>query len=169
MIQQKKTKFFSKVELCEFFDCTGTYFDTNLKPFIPEKACDKNGRLHYYHGRTAVEIFCARRRQASHKVGNVDSAVGIDPLADSPMLERLRKEQFLIARMRRRYLKQELMPTKKVKESLSKLQGIFRALGEHLKISDDPRSLEFLNEAIDKYGREVEALWAKAWDKKSVR
>lgn len=161
MLVKRKPRYFTDVELCEVFDITLAAFRNNIRPNIPIEAIDKT-KPPTYHGRTTIEVYCAHRQKRSHKLKGVVDDPSVKSLSAR---ENLIDEQFRIARMRRRTMQQELISTKKVRESLNRLEVHLKDLGEQFKRSGNPKALELLNETLDKYGREMTDLWASAWKK----
>lgn len=165
MIEQRRHRYFTEQEICDFFDMTTNNFRMKLRPHIPERAIDSRTKPPTYHGRTVIEIFAIHRKRTSLKIEGVASEI------DSKLAarERLYEEQFRIAKMRRIEMQHNLISTKKVTESLGRLETILRELGERLKKSVGQKALDLLNESLSKYSREVADLWSRAWKTKTIK
>jgi hypothetical protein len=82
-----------------------------------------------------------------------------DPLmggGDSPALEEYRKEQTLMARMKRREMERQLIPRDESRIALGKIASIIRNCGEILQRQFGPAALDVLNEALGDMDLEIE-------------
>jgi hypothetical protein len=99
----------------------------------------------------------------------VRRTAGIDPeLApgegDSPALEKLREEKFRQARLERLEMERQLLPRATIHDGLTRLAARLRSCGEQLQRQHGSDALDVLNEALEDFQREVEALLAAPVD-----
>jgi len=81
-----------------------------------------------------------------------------DPLmagGDSPMLEKYREEQYLMAKLKRGEMERTLIPRDETRMCMGRMATILRNCGEVLQRQFGPGALDVLNEALDDAEAEV--------------
>jgi hypothetical protein len=81
-----------------------------------------------------------------------------DPLmagGDSPMLEKYREEQYLMAKLKRGEMERTLIPRDETRMCMGRMASILRNCGEVLQRQFGPGALDVLNEALDDAEGEV--------------
>ena len=81
-----------------------------------------------------------------------------DPLmagGDSPMLEKYREEQYLMAKLKRGEMERTLIPRDEARVAQGRIASIIRNCGEVLQRQFGPAALDILNEALDDAEAEV--------------
>lgn len=105
-----------------------------------------------------VSFFCTFMSQNGQKLlsdpdGDLENAGD-----DSPMLERLRKEKWRLARLDRRERENQLLPRAKVHETLAILAELIRGVGDKLQKNHGAEAARALNETMDSFATHVESL-----------
>lgn len=161
---KQRYAWFSKTELCELLDITQHWFDQNIKPHIPGDKIDKTSNAHMFYGRAIIEIWCVLRIKISRKAREASNGTPgtidlIDIGGKSRATERLRHEQFRIARLERKELQKSLVSRQEVEDGLARLSAALREAGEQIN-KINPRCVEILNECIEKMEK-IEVLPSK--------
>lgn len=105
-----------------------------------------------------VHFFCTFMAQNGQKLlsdpdGDLENAAD-----ESPMLERLRKEKWRLARLDRRERENQLLPRAKVHETLAILAELIRGVGDKLQKNHGAEAARALNETMDSFATHVDSL-----------
>jgi hypothetical protein len=87
-----------------------------------------------------------------------------DPLmagGDSPMLEKYREEQYLMAKLKRGEMERTLIPRDEARVAQGRIASIIRNCGEVLQRQFGPAALDILNEALDDAEAEVNRMFSE--------